>query len=1225
MVKRALTLVIVLSILFCLPISLHANESKIRRPQLFRNGKKVTVGNLEPFDPIKFPFQHNRVSRERLTSIQKSPIHVKGEPIIQLVPEPSGRSESNKQKELIYQEGELLVKFKEGITIESINTFLAQEKLTLAKRFKILSQLKGQHYAHILTDGKKGSELAEQLQKSPLIEAVSLNYIKHPASADCLGNIPNDPFFDFQWSLCNNGQMIPWIPDADIDATEAWAIQTGSSDVVVAVIDSGVNYLHPDLVDNMWVNPGEIPGDGIDNDLNGYVDDVHGIDTAMGDSDPFDDKTGHGTLIAGIIGGKGNNSWGIAGINWNVKIMALKGFSDYGMKLDAEVKAIEYIIAMKQRGVNVVAINASYGCYWCYSELEKDLIEAAGDEGIILVASAGNDAHNNDECWWGECWQHFYPSDYDLENIMSVAASNWYDVLSDYSNYGEISVDLAAPGDFIFSSYQYWFHIPTPGDPFFDDMESGKGNWEDHPQTTWEITDEQYLSLSPYHAWSDSPYGDYSNNAINVLISRTIDLSGVTGEDCLTFHARHDLEEGFDWMDIAFYRPPTGPEWQITDEIASSGDSSWSVSPDGDYSNDSQKWLISPMIDLSSAFIPSVGWQLTNEMARSGFSAWSDSPGGNYPDGSDNWLESPVIDLSGAAVFGENVELSFWLTGIVEEGCCDYLYIAFSPDGGWSYYFQIDINGDFTSDWHQISLEIPSDFLTDKFRVAFILSSDLSDTADGYYIDDVCIFGDSGAEFFSDDMESGEGGWVSTQYGGIGGILDFMLTGMTEEWFDELMIIYSPDDGFSWYFYDSISGDFSDGWYQLSLPIPTFLMTSGFRLIFGFLTDESIAYDGYHIDDVCVKDFEGTTFFSDDMESGEDGWLHFNSGVASFAGSITGSSYGNWYRYTIPIDERFYTDQFGVHFVLFSDETITGDGVYLDNIGIGDGELINTYAFGSGTSMAAPHVTGAAALVAAQRPMETAVDCIGRILDGVDPLSSLSGLVATGGRLNLYNSLNKPPVSDAGENRIVEANRLMGAEVGLDGSGSSDPDGDPLIHHWTWPGGSATGVSPIIQLPLGTTVVTLVVNDGIVDSEPDPVTINVQDTTPPEVTLSIRTDSLWPPNHDMVDVGFGLDISDVCDPEPVVSIHVTSDEPTATAPGAGGPAHAPDAEITDDGGVLLRAERSGESDGRVYAIAVTATDVSGNMAYSDVSVKVNHDAIEEANDSGQNYDATQIN
>jgi len=226
----------------------------------------------------------------------------------------------------------------------------------------------------------------------------------------------------------------------------------------------------------------------------------------------------------------------------------------------------------------------------------------------------------------------------------------------------------------------------------------------------------------------------------------------------------------------------------------------------------------------------------------------------------------------------------------------------------------------------------------------------------------------------------------------------------------------------------------------------------------------------------------------------------------------------------------------------------------------------------------------------------------------------------------------QPPVAYAGDDQTVAAGPDCMVNMTLDGSGSSDPDSTPgtnddIVAFKWYEGDSLLGSGEMMECKFsqGEHIVTLLITDKFWQTDDDEVTIVVQDTTPPEVSLSISIDSLWPPNHEMVDVGLNFEVSDICDPEPVVSIKVTSDEPTTTAPGAGGPEHAPDAEITDDGRVLLRAERSGEADGRVYVITVTATDSSGNIAYSSASVKVNHDKKKRANDSGQNYDATLIN
>ena len=179
-------------------------------------------------------------------------------------------------------------------------------------------------------------------------------------------------------------------PDADIDAPEAWDIGTGSTDVVVAVIDTGVDYTHPDLAANMWVNPGEIPDNGIDDDGNGYDDDVYGYDFCNYDGDPFDDHY-HGTHCAGTIGAIGNNSEGVAGVNWRVKIMALKFLDATGSGwTDDAINCVEYSIQM---GAKLSSNSWGGGGF---DQALKDAIDAAGQAGMLFVAAAGNGGSDND-------------------------------------------------------------------------------------------------------------------------------------------------------------------------------------------------------------------------------------------------------------------------------------------------------------------------------------------------------------------------------------------------------------------------------------------------------------------------------------------------------------------------------------------------------------------------------------------------------------------------------------------------------------------------------------------------------------------------------------------------------------------------------------------------------------------------------------------------------------
>jgi subtilisin family serine protease len=256
--------------------------------------------------------------------------------------------------------------------------------------------------------------------------------------------IPNDPYFPNQWALNNTGQT-GGTPDADIDAPEAWDITTGSSSVVVGVIDTGIDYTHPDLDGNVWTNPGEVAGDGIDNDGNGFVDDVHGWDFANNDSDPFDDN-GHGTHVSGTIAAEGNNGVGVTGVSWSSKVMALKFLAADGSgSTSAAISAINYAVNMKNRGVNVRVLNNSWGGPG-YSSSLFTAIQNSASANMLFVAAAGNNGTNNDTT-------PNYPASYDVANVISVAATDANDNLASFSNYGASSVDVAAPGVSILSTY----------------------------------------------------------------------------------------------------------------------------------------------------------------------------------------------------------------------------------------------------------------------------------------------------------------------------------------------------------------------------------------------------------------------------------------------------------------------------------------------------------------------------------------------------------------------------------------------------------------------------------------------------------------------------------------------------------------------------------------------------------------------------------------------------
>ncbi|MBX7158601.1 MAG: S8 family serine peptidase [Verrucomicrobiae bacterium] len=272
---------------------------------------------------------------------------------------------------------------------------------------------------------------------SAIVKRVSENYVKF------LDAVPNDPNFKKQWGLHWQESVIgDWywknFSDADIDAPEAWEITKGSASVVVGVIDTGIAYNHPDLAPNMWKNTKEIANNGLDDDGNGLVDDVYGYDFWKDNGDPMDSDT-HGTHVAGIIGSAGNNNVGVAGVNWTVKLMALKCGNVKSIYSDAFLSAVNYAI---DQGVKI--LNCSFGGAF-YGLDEKEALEKAKAAGILVVCSAGNDSSDNDET-------PVYPASASFDNIIAVTGTDRYDEFDEEFNYGKTNVDLAAPGDYIYST-----------------------------------------------------------------------------------------------------------------------------------------------------------------------------------------------------------------------------------------------------------------------------------------------------------------------------------------------------------------------------------------------------------------------------------------------------------------------------------------------------------------------------------------------------------------------------------------------------------------------------------------------------------------------------------------------------------------------------------------------------------------------------------------------------
>ena len=238
---------------------------------------------------------------------------------------------------------------------------------------------------------------------------------------------PNDPRYSELWAMPR------------IEAPQAWDYHTGTGGTVVAVLDTGIDYNHQDLAANMWRNPGEIPANSIDDDGNGYVDDVYGWDFYNDDANPYDDN-GHGTRCAGSVAAVGENGVGVVGVTWRAKLMAVKFVSASGDAdiLDA-IESVAYVTAFRTNGIPVRTANAS----WHYDEFPQDLYDAmaaAGDAGVLCLAAAANDGVDI------EGFDDYYPANFDLDSVIAVANSKKDDALYSSSNYGTNRVDLAAPG-----------------------------------------------------------------------------------------------------------------------------------------------------------------------------------------------------------------------------------------------------------------------------------------------------------------------------------------------------------------------------------------------------------------------------------------------------------------------------------------------------------------------------------------------------------------------------------------------------------------------------------------------------------------------------------------------------------------------------------------------------------------------------------------------------------
>jgi len=434
-----------------------------------------------------------------------------------------------------YIEGEILVKFKDGVCEKQKENTRALVRATMKKEIKTIRV-----ELWSLPKDITVIDALNILKNNKLIDYAEPNYVNK------LNSIPNDSSFNYQWALYNQGQEIngfEGVTGADIKISEAWDIYSGQNEVIVAVIDSGCAFDHPDLIDNIWINDPEFNGlDGFDDDGNGYIDDFIGYNfmddfpswMVVGDYN-------HGTHVSGIIAASINNGLGISGICENIKIMPLRvTTSSGGINTCAALEAFEYA---HMNGAKV--INCSWGNN-VYSQTLYDEISLLNKSGILVVVAAGN---GGDDCLGDDNdSMPAYPASYNLPNIISVAATDNNDNLTGFSNYGLRSVDVAAPGTNIYST------IPSQETIFSESFETGATKWITTGTGLWTIAYNQIYGTNEATFYFYDNYVSFEDIASSIQLNVPINLTEKWGNK-LIFDARWNIPYGA----IIFVEATTNP------------------------------------------------------------------------------------------------------------------------------------------------------------------------------------------------------------------------------------------------------------------------------------------------------------------------------------------------------------------------------------------------------------------------------------------------------------------------------------------------------------------------------------------------------------------------------------------------------------------------------------------------------------------------------------------
>ena len=686
-----------------------------------------------------------------------------------------------------YVPDQVIVKFAPGFAPHQVRSLAFTQGLGLVRRFDVPPQLVktlgGEIYQFSVAGRDSVERAVERLSGQPGVLYAEPNYIIEPDDKDLRGGAislssaptiassaavrPND-LSPEQWDMDNRGQF-GGKPGVDIGATRAWGIETGKPNgqgPVIAIIDSGVDYNHPDLAANMWTNPGEIPGNGIDDDHDGYVDDVHGINAQKHTGDPMDDN-GHGTHCAGVIGAVANNGAGIAGLNWNATLAGIKMSNEFG-SADA-ASAIASILYATSIGARITSNSWGAGAF---SQGLKDVMAASP---ALHLCAAGNSAQDNDI-------YPTYPASFDLPNVISVAAHTRNDEMPHFSNYGAHTVHVAAPGEAILSTMPNGAYGQMSGTSMATPHVAGvAGLIAAHFPG---ITNEQIVARLMGTAVQAPAYlgKTISGGRVDAAAAlrddrvaperpRDLRLAQVgsnrvtlqwtaTGDDGMMGRAfRYQVRvsdrpivDERSWNEatllasgapgesgaresVTCLLPPQGqasPRWFAVRTVDGVGNPSplavtdammpaASVAFQDDFETDAPNW------------ISQGGWGKVTVPGRG--RVFTDSPNGPYSADADTWIASRPIDLRGVRApvltFSERHDL---------ETARDFCRVEISDDGGRKWRQVASYTG--SDGWTKRVVDLAA-FEGKAVNVRFRLVSDGAFQKDGVYIDDVTISGDA--------------------------------------------------------------------------------------------------------------------------------------------------------------------------------------------------------------------------------------------------------------------------------------------------------------------------------------------------------------------------------------------------------------------------------------------------------------------------------------------------